>query len=269
MILQACRIRIWKGFYMKILILDNHKHEGLFTALDQYNIILEHRDCIEPIVLTESEYSLVLLCPSSIKHLAELFRTCSFSNANIVILFNNVDAKFIVYCSTQGCKDVIRVPYIPDATAKRLKCLIESLSVNEAGILASHKDSLLNFSVDKYIQLEFQRSNRGKTPLSFLAVEISMTAANAGNVIDILRDNLRNTDLVSVYGNYILVMLPYCNKADVLFLKTKLNKSLYSFNANIFCITKDHYYEESMPNEKDILLDVLEEGLKKPTLKCI
>jgi hypothetical protein len=254
---------------MKILILDNHNHEGLYTALNQYNITLEHRNYIGAIDINESEYSLVILCPSSKKHLAELFKTISFSHSNIVVLFNEADAKFIVYCSKHGCKDVIRFPYLPDAVAKRLKCLIESLSANEASIVVSHKDNFLNFSVDKYIQIEIQRSNRGKTPLSFLAVEVAIPMTNSGSVINILRYNLRNTDLVNVYENYILVMLPYCNKTDALFLKLKLDKCLFSFNANIFCITKDHYYEESMPNEKDMLLDILEEGLKKPTFKSI
>lgn len=245
-----------KGIKMKILILDNKPHDELKNALKQYNIILDRVEVWSD-KFKELEYSLIILCPSSKKQLTELFKTCNFCNINTVIFFKEIDSKFIISCSKQGCKDVIRIPYIPEAAAKRLNCLIESLSGDETGIVVPPKENQLSFDIDKYIQMEIQRSNRGKTPLSFLAVQTSKNKNNVGNVTDILKDNLRNTDFLSIYKNNILVMLPYCNKNGVHALKNKLTKYLSSYKTDIFCITKDYYYEKSLLNEREVLLGML------------
>ncbi len=116
---------------MKIAIVDTAPHEELKEALDTYGITLEHKAGWSEDICT-SGYGMVILCSSGKEQMLDSFENKKLSTLNAVIMSEYIDSRFINSCRNHGCKDIIRVPYNPQAAANRLNTLVESITNNHA-----------------------------------------------------------------------------------------------------------------------------------------
>ncbi len=116
---------------MRIAIVDTTPHEELKEALDTYGITLEHKDGWSEDICT-SRYGMVILCSSGKEQISDSIKNKNLSALNTVIMSEYIDSRFINSCRNYGCKDIIRVPYNPQAAANRLFTLVESIKNSHA-----------------------------------------------------------------------------------------------------------------------------------------
>lgn len=261
---------------MKAILVDKQRHDELKRALKTYDINLEHKtEWSDDIEL--GEYSLVIVCPSTAVQLFELIRKKNLTRFNLAVIFDYTNDRFITSCMRLGCKDIIRKPYNPEITAKRLKHLAESESSGYSSVVLAKNEELC-VTLEEYIDVEIKRANRGRTPLAFLAagalnegiggsmsmgMDKGVSLEEVKAVTDIFRARLRDTDFVSYYKGFILMLLPYCNREQLDIVKRDLERSVNSLNLVFTKFLKDKFYEKPLQNEKEIIIDIIEKEYRK------
>lgn len=250
---------------MKILLIDKQPHDELKFALNEHRIkvvqMYEWNRTIKP-----DEYGLIIFCPESKEHLVGVIKSRKPANSNIVIVYDDVDDKLITLCIGLGCRDIIKKPYNPESTAKRLECLFESLSAGEQSFISAGGNNEISCSAEEYIKKEIKRANRGKTPLALAAGEFgdkSLKAEDIPDIFDKLKACLRDTDFITYLRGYILVVMPFCSRGYADAVIGRLKKEGADCNLRFSYLVKDRYPDEPVDNEMEVMLEILEEELRR------
>ncbi len=250
---------------MKILIIDKQPHNELRDALKNYNVVLEHRTDWDKDI-DPAGYCLVILCASGKEQLLKALENKNLPELNPVVISDYIDDRFITLCIKLGCKDIIRKPYNPEAAAQRLNCLIESIPAGESDSIVPVSNNSVCWSIEDYIKTEIKRANRGKTPLAFLLagfLKNQVSPEDIKTAVDTFRTCLRDTDMAEYYKDFILIMLPYCGKAEIDAIRNKLEKSTAGYELYFYSTIKGKYYDAPMKNEKEVIFDAMEEEFRK------
>ena len=247
---------------MKILFIDKEENKVLEKALGKYNFKVECWSQWMDNPAQMEEFCMVIYKPHSREDILKILKTKEIGRINLVIFYDHIDSRLIAACSKSGCKDIIRNASVnPESTANRLNCLIEGLSAPETSSIVPVENRTVIWSVEDYIRIEIKRSNRGRTPLVFIAVGFIGVQASRDrmeNAASLFRTRLRDIDFVLVYKDFILVILPSFNRPGIEIVKGKLEESLREHKLFFCSLIKEKFYEVSMLNEKDILLGELE-----------
>jgi len=248
---------------MKILIIDDKKHEELRIELQKYEIILEQKEYI-PDETEEGAYEFVVLCPESIEDLRRMFDTLIIRRMKPVILYEKADDRFINYCIKLGCVDVVRKPYTPEILAKRLCSVVESISSEENGEI-DEDNPQISISVEDFIKRELKNANRSQMPVGLLAFSFGSedcTTERKIKLITCFRKRLRDTDFVSAYEKIILIILPGCEEGELKIVERKLLDCCKEGEIHSFGLVKKGFQSKNPTKEIEDIIGKLMQGIK-------
>ncbi|MGE5472712.1 MAG: hypothetical protein ACM3UU_00635 [Ignavibacteriales bacterium] len=249
---------------MRILIIDDLRHEELEVELKKHGVFLEYEKYI-PEETDEEAYNLIILCPKSIEELRRMFDTLILRRMNPVVLYENADDRFINFCYKLGCIDIVRKPYNPDMLSKRLVSVIESLSARKAGA-ANKKSYEIQINVEDFVKREIKKASRSQSPLGLIALGFAdgdFSSERAQDTLEKLRKCLRDTDFVYIYDNVILVMLHECGENDIKIIEKKLFVSAGDTNIYFYSYIKNKFFDKNPDNELEEIKSHLLGGLEK------
>lgn len=245
---------------MKILLIDSEQHEELKIVLASTGIELIQDSRFSSNV-DMTVFSLLILCPLDEEHLKEMLAGIG-RNRQIVVLYGDLNDRFINCCAGLGCIDIVRKPYRPEMLAKRLCSLIESkLSEEETAYIHNTE---IHIDTDDFIRREIKKANRTKEPLSILVGEIKERAMFPEEMEEVLlktRRCIRETDFAGFYKGYMLVLLPGCREDDLKKVRQKLANVLGE-NISLLGAVKDKFYDNTNADDLEEITKKLFNELK-------
>lgn len=248
---------------MKILIIDSKRHEELEFALKEYDITLEQEKYI-PEELEEGSYALIVLCPENVKDLRCFFDKLILRRINPVILYENTDDRFINICTRLGCVDVVKTPYRPELLAKRLWSVMEGLSLAK-GSRDVREELEIHIKAEDFIKREIKKADRMQIPIGFIAfscTEGAFLQEEAAEVLSKLKECIRDTDFVTIYGDIVVVMLPGCRQKQLKIVEKKLLDSVHEKNICVFDLVKEKFYSKNPIDDFKEITGKLKTGLE-------
>lgn len=253
---------------MKILVIDDQAHKELGIELKKHEIALEHNEYITDETDQEA-YSLVILCPKSIEDLRRMFDVLILRRMKPVVLYEKADDRFINFCSKLGCVDVVRKPYNPEMLAKRLVSVIESISSEETGG-ENRGNYEIQIGVEDFVKREIKNASRSQLPLGFIALgsaDGGFPLDRAQNILDKLKQCLRDTDFAFVYGGRILVILHGCGGREINIVGRKLAVMAGDSDVYFYGFVKNNFLNKNPDKEFEEIISHLIKGHEEELIK--
>lgn len=242
----------------KVIIIDqNNAHEDLGLELSKKDILLQHCKSVNQI---EDEFPIYIVRIEKHDLIGEFLKDNRFRNRTI-ILSDDYSETIVFGALEMGCIDYIRYSNTdPKNIARRIAYCLEKLNTHEASNIAPFPNGLISFSLTEFINNEIKRSNRGKNPLAFVLAKLDdgATERDYTMVLNIMNNILRDTDTVTKYKDYIMLVLPFCDHNGLKIIKNRFSHKLKNYNLK-FCNILKNKYIGFFSNERDVIFDLLEE----------
>lgn len=184
----------------KVLLIDRFTHTFLKEELKNHRIELIVQSEIENI---SESFDAVIFVIEEKKEIFKLSKNINMFSNNILVMVNDVDNSFLRYCQSIGVKDVIKTPYNPVYTAKRIENLISDNNIDKE---EKHEDC-----IQKVLRRYAKKAYIRKESIGFVACKFLKSYDKYiyhSDVLKVIKENLRDIDYIGTYNGIIIMILP-------------------------------------------------------------
>lgn len=202
----------------------------------------------------------------------EMIKEVSNKKIKVLLIIDRYETQVIDDAMEAGAADVVVLPLKEEILKNKMKNVLAN-TVKPLEIDKHIDDEHIEHSYvdDGVIDFEINRADRGKYSISLVMVELhSVTEDETIEIIEKLKDRLRETDLVMRYGPLkLLLICPFTGKENIVEVENKV-RTLVKENVNkfknkaVFTIYGIAYPKDG-ENARE-LIDLLEEGIMNSRL---
>lgn len=202
----------------------------------------------------------------------EMIKEVSNKKIKVLLIIDRYETQVIDDAMEAGAADVVVLPLKEEILKNKMKNVLAN-TVKPLEIDKHIDDEHIEYSYvdDGVIDFEINRADRGKYSISLVMVELhSVTEDETIEIIEKLKDRLRETDLVMRYGPLkLLLICPFTGKENIVEVENKV-RTLVKENVNkfknkaVFTIYGIAYPKDG-ENARE-LIDLLEEGIMNSRL---
>ncbi|PKM50147.1 MAG: hypothetical protein CVV02_12860 [Firmicutes bacterium HGW-Firmicutes-7] len=197
----------------------------------------------------------------------EMIKEVSNKKIKVLLIIDRYETRVIDDAMEAGANDIIILPLKEEV----LKNKIKNILTNTVVPFQIEEQIEYTYVDDSVIDFELVRADRGKYSISLVMIELhSVMEDETIEIIEKLKDRLRETDLVMRYGPMkLLLICPFTGKENIVEIENKV-RSLVKENVNNFknkaVVT---IYGISYPKDGEKareLIEMLDEGIMNSRL---